>query len=107
MEDIDKLLETYEDGKPENKPDVLKQLKEIREKRELAIKEHMKKQEEYNFLINKTDATTSQKTINEQSFIIHKLTIENEELKSKLTYFENKIKKLIAERIEEKMKQKN
>ena len=33
MKDIDKLLEQYEPGDPKNKPDVLKQIKEIEQKR--------------------------------------------------------------------------
>ena len=33
MEIIDKLLENYKPGDPSNKPDVLKQIKEIEEER--------------------------------------------------------------------------
>lgn len=39
MEDIDELLEKYDPGKPEMKPDVLKQIKEIEAKRAQMIKE--------------------------------------------------------------------
>ena len=39
MEDIDELLEKYDPGKPEMKPDVLKQIKEIEEKRAVMIKQ--------------------------------------------------------------------
>ena len=101
MKDIDALLDSYEPGKPENKPDVTKQLKQIRENRETMIKEHIQKQEEYNNVINKlqmgTNLASIQNTINEQSFMIHQLTIENGELKDKVHYLEYKIKQLINE----------
>ena len=42
MEDIDKLLDEYDPGKPEMKPDVLKQIKEIEAKRAQMIAEHQK-----------------------------------------------------------------
>jgi len=44
MTDIDNLLDKYEPGKPENKPDVLKQMNEITEKRKKMIEEHQKQQ---------------------------------------------------------------
>ena len=45
MNDIDGLLEKYEPGEPKMKPDVLKQIKEIEEKRDQMIKEEMEKQQ--------------------------------------------------------------
>lgn len=39
MEDIDGLLEHYEPGRPHMKPDALKQIKEIEEKREIMLEE--------------------------------------------------------------------
>jgi glycosyltransferase involved in cell wall biosynthesis len=45
MKDIDGLLENYEPGDPKMKPDVLKQIKEIEEKREQMVKEEMAKQQ--------------------------------------------------------------
>lgn len=45
MKDIDGLLEKYEPGDPKMKPDVLKQIKEIEEKREQMVKEEMAKQQ--------------------------------------------------------------
>ena len=53
MNDIDNLLENYEPGKPENKPDVTKQLKEIKENRENMVKQHIKKQQDYQDTMNK------------------------------------------------------
>jgi glycosyltransferase involved in cell wall biosynthesis len=40
MEHIDKKLEQYEPGKPENKPDVLKQIKEMDEERKQMLTNH-------------------------------------------------------------------
>ena len=44
MKDIDKLLEKYEPGHPNMKPEVLKQIKEIEAKRDQMIKDEMEKQ---------------------------------------------------------------
>ena len=44
MNDIDELLENYEPGQAKMKPDVLKQIKEIEEKREQMMKEEMEYQ---------------------------------------------------------------
>ena len=41
MNRVDKLLETYEPGKPESKPDVIVQMKEIEQKREEMIRAQM------------------------------------------------------------------
>ena len=44
LRDIDEKLKVYEPGEPKNKPDVLEQIKEIENKREVMIKEEMEKQ---------------------------------------------------------------
>lgn len=110
MEDIDGLLDSYEHGKAQYKPDVTKQLSEIKEKRENMVKENMQKQAHYNNTISKLNMMMnppdSQNTINQQSIIIQQLTIENEQMKTQITYLENKIKQLINERVQEKMKEK-
>ena len=46
MNTIDKLLETYDAGHPKNKPDVLKQIKEIEKEREKLILENKHKKEQ-------------------------------------------------------------
>ena len=46
MEDIDILLDKYDPGKPEMKPDVLKQIKEIEAKRAQMIKDHEEAQKQ-------------------------------------------------------------
>jgi hypothetical protein len=47
LEDIDKELDNYEPGRPENKPEVLKQIQQINKKREEMIKDQMNKQTKY------------------------------------------------------------
>ena len=112
IKDIDKLLESYQPGKPENKPDVLKQMKEIQERREKMIKEHNQQQQgetvklTANYLNSNTktcgDDVMSSNKINEMSMIINELFMENNQLKDKIKYFEDKIKKLITKQIEER-----
>ena len=46
MNKIDKLLQNYDPGHPKNKPDVLKQIKEIEEDRRKMAMEHQKRQHE-------------------------------------------------------------
>jgi hypothetical protein len=110
MEDIDKLLDEYGPGRPENKPDVTKQLQKIRESRETMIKEHIQKQTDYNDTLNKLHMMSNppavQNKINEQIFMIQQLTIENGELKDKIQYLEGKISQLINEKVQEKLKDK-
>ena len=111
MYDIDKLLETYEAGKPENKPDVLKQLDEIKQQREEMISNHQKKQTEYQDTINKINQMYGppgnqnliknyENEMNEMTTIIQELTMENKLLINKVKYLEDKIKQIIKEQIE-------
>jgi phage shock protein A len=48
-----------------------------------------------------------QNTINQQSSIIQQLNIENSQLKDQVKYLENKLKQLLNEKIQEKIKDKN
>ena len=111
MEDIDSLLDAYDPGKPQHKPDVTKQLAEIKESRENMIKEHMEKQMQYQDTMNKiammSNPQVFQQKINEQSYIIQQLSMENGQLQEKVKYLEDKIKQLITEKIQEKMKDKH
>ena len=106
LNDIDKLLDDYNPGKPENKPDVLEQLKEIREKREEMIKIKTKEIENYNSVMSKlsnNDSSQLQLQLNKMTVIIQELTMENTLLKDKLKYYENKVKELIKQEIERKL----
>ena len=89
--------------KIEIESDYLKSLERIKAQREIMIKEHMAKQAEYNENIMKIQGLTNpnilQNKLNEQTFIIQQLSLENNQLKEKLSYLEDKIKQLISEKI--------
>jgi glycosyltransferase involved in cell wall biosynthesis len=107
MKDIDQLLETYEPGRPEHKPDVTKQLEEIKEKRDKMIQEQQMKKKEYNDVMNKLNLINNpqfaENKINELIVIVQELTNENNDLKNKLKYLEDKFKQLINSKIQEKL----
>jgi len=104
MEDIDPLLEKYEPGKPENKPDVIKQIDEIKTKREEMMITHQKQQMEYKDTINKLNQmyglNQNQNQINEMTVIIQELTLENKLIKNKVKYLEDKVRQIIIDQIE-------
>jgi glycosyltransferase involved in cell wall biosynthesis len=111
MNDIDNLLKMYEPGKPENKPDVLKQLDDIKHQREEMIAEHQRKQLEYQDTINKVSQmyglpgnqnliANYENRMNQMSVIIQELTMENKLLNDKVKYLEDKIRQIIKEQIE-------
>ena len=95
MKDIDNLLKIYNPGKPENKPDVMKQLEEIRIRRE-----KMQMEQQQKMLMNLEKVTEMEKKQTEMSVIIQELTMENTVLKNKNEYLENKISKLIQDLID-------
>ena len=107
MEDINSLLDAYEPGKPQHKPDVTKQLAEIRENREKIIKEHMEKQEAMNRLNMMSNPLAVQNKLNEMSYVIQQLSNENTQLQDKVKYLEDKLKQLINEKIQERIKDKH
>lgn len=106
MEDIDSLLDNYDPGKPEYKPDVKKQLAELKIDRENKIQEQMKKQAEYNDTMNKINMLmnpqTAQQQLNDQATIIQQLTLENSHLKDQVNYLNEKIRQLIISQIDKK-----
>jgi glycosyltransferase involved in cell wall biosynthesis len=106
MVDIDNVLNQYDPGKPENKPDVSKQLKEIKAEREILNQKMMRQQMEYQETMNKIamigNSQALQKQINEQASIIQKLTFENNQLKEKVEYLNNKIKEILVIQMEKR-----
>lgn len=108
MKDIDKLLNTYEPGNPKNKPDVLNQLEEIRVTRENKINEQHQKQMELTQISHKMNANNEiyQKQIDNMGVLMQELILENNFLKDKLKYLEDKLKKIISEKIQEKVQLK-
>jgi len=89
MEDIDKILQTYEPGKIENKPDVMRQINEIQAKR---AKEQEDRQRNFNNM-------NGEQKINELNAIINNLFNENKVLKEKVNYLDDKIRQIIQEQI--------
>ena len=109
LEDIDTILENYHPGKPENKPEVVKQIGEIAKKREAMMQEQMLKQNKYNEILLKNNINPNQSQnidpmnkLNEMNTVINELLTENSQLKDKIKYLEDKIKTIILEKIEEK-----
>lgn len=90
LEDIDHLLNNYEPGKPENKPDVIKQMEEINKNRALA-QQHQQIQQH--------------QQLQQNHMVIQQLMNENKMLKEKIIYLESKIKLFFDSKIAEKKQQ--
>ena len=106
MEDIDELLNNYDPGKPEHKPEVLDQIKDLSEKREIMKKQHQEKMMEYQKMLNNDpNIINLVKKLNEQDAYIKQIVKENQVLKDKANYFENKIKQLLTAKVEERKKE--
>ena len=111
MEDIDKLLENYSPGRPENKPDVVKQLSEMKASREIEMQKMIQQQQSYNDMMNKISMINNpqavQQKLVEQSMIIQQLVGENTKLKTQVEYLNEKIKQLIALQLEKNREEKS
>lgn len=116
VNEIDKLLETYEPGKPENKQDVLQQINEKTqqriEKQNKIEQEQREYNEKINTLLNKTsnkdDFIKSLQEQNQQlSSMLNELTVENKKLKEKNEHLEKKMRELIVNKIEQKKLEKS
>jgi uncharacterized coiled-coil protein SlyX len=103
MEDINKLLDDYKPGLPENKPDVTNQISKMNETREKMMQDQIKQQNDYNNLINKltnVNPQMAQDKIDKLTFFVQELSMENNQLKEKVKYLEDKMKLLIMEQIQ-------
>lgn len=113
MNTIDSLLANYEPGKPENKPEVLRQIEELKQKRMEAIENHQKQQlqnQNQKNIMNANPielATAYEKKLSEQTQIIHSLLQENAQLKSKNDYLEKKITYIITKTINQKFQKQD
>ena len=88
---------------PENKPDVTKQIAQMQETREKIVQDQIKQQNDYNSLINKltnVNPQMAQDKIDKLTFIVQELSMENNQLKEKVKYLEDKLKSLIIEQIQ-------
>jgi len=103
MEGVEALLLKYEPGKPENKPDVMKQIIEIKKRREEMIADHKQKQQ----ITIQNLIQNYEKTIKDQNSIIQEIMNENKNLKAKSEYLDKKIKQMIDEKISELKKERN
>jgi len=105
INDIEDLLNAYEPGKPENKPDVVKQLKEIKATREKMNNDYVQNMQTLNriqSMINNSGQPHIENNIEQQKQVIEQLLMENTQLKNQVNYLENKIKQLISEKIQQK-----
>ncbi|BAT22010.1 putative glycosyl transferase [Yellowstone lake mimivirus] len=89
MNDIDVMLEQYTQGKPENKPDVMKQLEEMNRTREKMVLEYQLQQTQQQ----------AHQYIQQMQVQLSQLLMENNHLKEKNEYLENKIKSIITKQI--------
>jgi hypothetical protein len=107
-EEMEPLLELYEQGKVEFKPDVTRQLLQMKTQRETQMKEDMDKQQKQQDLIQKLSAVSNpQEKINQLSQLVHELTMENTGLKEKVNYLEEKIRQFFdGKRLDMKLKSK-
>jgi len=92
LEEIDILLDKYEPGSPIYKQDVLKQMNEIKVKREKMM-EDMQKQQQSNPLYPK---------MMEQVQIIQNLSNENNMLREKMKHIDDKMRELITQSIKDR-----
>ncbi len=89
INDIDVMLEQYTQGKPENKPDVMKQLEEMNRTREKMVLEYQLQQTQQQ----------AHQYIQQMQIQLSQLLMENNHLKEKNEYLENKIKSIITKQI--------
>jgi predicted RNase H-like nuclease (RuvC/YqgF family) len=92
INDINKLLDNYIPGRQENKPDVIKQLQQIKQQREQKIFQQTQRQH------------NQEEIINQQRHVIQQLTIENKQIKENNEHLKKKIEEIINKCIEEKKK---
>ena len=93
MDEIDTILKIYEPGRPEHKPEVFKQMAEITKQREeMAIQKQQNNQ-------------IYEKKLSEQNQLINNLIQENNMMKTKIEYLENKMREIIQKSIAEKKTQ--
>jgi glycosyltransferase involved in cell wall biosynthesis len=102
MNDIDKLLDSYKPGRPENKPDVVMQidaLTKARQQMEVQMQQ-MQQQMQMQMQHQMNQQMESMKTHYEKR--IAQLTAENLSMKDKVEYLTNKITTMIKEQIAKK-----
>ena len=106
IKDIDVLLENYEPGRPEHKPDVIKQTVEMQKKRDKMMETQKRNFSNYQQVLHKCNEQSKNEGNKEldMNVVVNTLINENSELKEKVTYLEAKIKELINIQIEKERK---
>ena len=98
MNDIDKLLDSYEPGRPENKPDVVKQIDTLTKSRQQMETQVQQIQQQMQAQIQQQ----MQQVKMQYESRIAQLTAENLTLKDKAEYLTKKMSELIQKQIEQK-----
>jgi glycosyltransferase involved in cell wall biosynthesis len=96
MNDIDKLLNTYEPGRPENKPDVVKQIDSLTKSRKEMETQLQNMQQQMQQQANKQ----IQDVRNHYETRVAQLTAENLKMKDKIESLTSKISGLINDEIQ-------
>ena len=88
VKDIDNILSSYNFGKVENKPEVLNQIKEIKDKKNQMIQQQIIQNVQQLNDINKN----VEKILGEHKQLINILMKDNFDLKNKVSVLENNLK---------------
>jgi glycosyltransferase involved in cell wall biosynthesis len=104
MNDIDKLLESYQPGRPENKPDVVKQIDSLTKNRQQMETQMQHIQQQMQQQMQAQMQQQLQQVKMQYESRIAQLTAENLTLKDKTEYLTKKMSDLIQKQIEQKKK---
>ena len=104
MNDIDKLLDSYEPGRPENKPDVVKQIDTLTKNRQHMETQLQQMQQQMQAQMQQKMQQQIQQVKMQYESRIAQLTAENLTLKDKTEYLTKKMSDLIQKQIEQKKK---
>ena len=104
MNDIDKLLDSYEPGRPENKPDVVKQIDSLTKNRQQMEVQLQQIQQQMQAQMQQQMQQQIQQVKMQYESRIAQLTAENLTLKDKTEYLTKKMSDLIQKQIEQKKK---
>ena len=102
MNDIDKLLDSYEPGRPENKPDVVKQIDTLTKSRQQMETQVQQIQQQMQAQMQQKMQQQIQEVKMQYESRIAQLTAENLTLKDKAEYLTKKMSDLIQKQIEQK-----
>jgi hypothetical protein len=102
MNDIDKLLDSYQPGRPENKPDVVKQIDSLTKNRQQMEAQMQQMQAQMQMQMQQKLQQQVQEVRTQYETRIAQLTAENLTMKDKNEYLTKKMSDLIQKQIEQK-----